>query len=188
MVSLQGKIEHIFLSSVLQLLCNDKKSGLLRVWRSEDEVRIYLHEGTIIYATSSEKKHRLGFILRSTGLVTPENLQKCRQLAKDRQQTLGKTLVEQNFISEENLKDCMTQKAQQTLYGLFIWEKGFFEFQDKQLDLKGHILIELNTMELILEASRQADEKAALEKKRAGKQRALELEKQFLEKTTNFMP
>lgn len=187
-MSLQGKIESIFLSSILQLLCNDKKTGSLRVWKDEVEVTIYLNEGTIIYAKSSEKKHHLGYLLRSTALITTDNLKKCLKLTQDKHQTLGKTLVEEGLISIENLKKFLRKKVRHTLYSLFLWKKGFFEFQDKKLNLEGHIIIELNTMELILEASRRADEKAVLEKKLYGEKQVLEQEKREAEKTLIILP
>ncbi len=57
----------------------------------------------------------------------------------------------------------MHEKVQETLYDLFMWKKGNFEFSQSNFNLSGHVITELNTMELILEASRRVDEQAAKE-------------------------
>jgi hypothetical protein len=44
-----------------------------------------------------------------------------------------------------------------------MWKKGNFEFSQSHFNLTGHVITELNTMELILEASRRVDEQAAKE-------------------------
>jgi len=187
-MSLYGNIESIYLSSVLQLLCNDKKTGVLSVRKNMIEVRIYFYEGIIIYATGSEKEYRLGYFLRKEGVVPTEVLRKCLKLSETKKQTLGKTLVEEGCIPIEELKEHMEKKVNEILYSLFLWKKGTFEFQEKKINLKGHVIIELNTMELILEASRRSDEKAALEQNELGDAGALKKLEKELDNTFVYIP
>jgi len=162
MIGLRGSLESIYLASILQLLCNDKKSGMLRVWSTSDEVRIFFDRGTIVYSTGSQKSTRLGFLLRSERLIPEEQLWYCLGLARERKTALGKILVEQGLISQEKLEQLNSWKVEQTLYNLFLWKKGEFEFLDRELNLEGHILTQIDTMEIILEASRRADEMSVL--------------------------
>ena len=160
---LSGDTETVYLFSILQLLCNDKKTGVLRVWKGIEDVKIYLNEGTIIYATGSQKKFRLGYLLRTSGIVSAQNIRKCLKIAKLKGQALGKVMVEEGVVTEKKLTDFMHEKVQETLYDLFMWKKGNFEFSQSNFNLSGHVITELNTMELILEASRRVDEQAAKE-------------------------
>ncbi len=160
---LSGDIDTVYLFSILQLLCNDKKTGVLRVWKGIDDVKIYLNEGTIIYATGSKKKFRLGYLLRTSGLVSAQNIRECLKIAKLKGQALGKVMVEEGVVTKKKLTAFMYEKVQETLYDLFMWKKGNFEFTQASFNLNGHIITELNTMELILEASRRVDERAAKE-------------------------
>lgn len=163
---LTGDIETVYPFSILQLLCNDKKTGVLRVWKGVQDVKIYLNEGTIVYATGSQKKFRLGYLLRTSGIVSAENLRKSLKIAQQQGQALGKVLIDEGFVTEQKLTDFMHEKVQETLYDLFMWKKGNFEFEKTSLKLTGHIITELNTMELILEASRRVDEQAALDEEK----------------------
>jgi hypothetical protein len=160
---LSGDTETVYLFSILQLLCNDKKTGVLRVWKGIEDVKIYLNEGTIIYATGSQKKFRLGYLLRTSGIVSAQNIRKCLKIAKLKGQALGKVMVEEGVVTKKKLTDFMHEKVQETLYDLFMWKKGNFEFSQSNFNLSGHVITELNTMELILEASRRVDEQAAKE-------------------------
>jgi len=163
-MALQGNLESFFLASVFQLLCNDKKTGILRVAEGENEVKVYFKEGTVIYAVSSEKEHRIGYFLKSKGMLSDRDLQKCLQIAKQKKMQLGKALVEEGCISVDDLKEVIRLQVENILYGLFLWQKGDFEYNDAKLNLSGLILTELDAMELILEASRRVDEISILKK------------------------
>ncbi len=162
MIALSGNLECIYLASVLQLLCNDKKSGMLRVWNDKDEVRIFFDTGDIVYSIGSQKTTRLGYLLRNEGLIPESQLLYCRQLARERKEALGKVLVERGLISNENLEELNCWKVRQTLYTLFLWKNGRFEFLERMMNFEGHILTQIDTLEIILEASRRADEMSVL--------------------------
>jgi len=130
----------------------------------EDEVKVYFQEGTVIYAISSQKEHRIGYFLKSKGMLSERDLQKCLQVGKQKKLQLGKVLVEEGYITVDDLKDVIRLQVENILYGLFLWQKGDFDYKDAKLNLSGLILTELDAMELILEASRRVDEMSILTK------------------------
>jgi hypothetical protein len=62
---LKGNFETFNLNSIFQLLNDDQKTGVLKVRNENKEIRIYLKDGEIIYATGSQNKDRLGHFLIS---------------------------------------------------------------------------------------------------------------------------
>ena len=173
-MALKGNIETFYLSSVLQLLAQDKKTGILTIAEKGRIVRVYIKNGNIVYAVGSQKEVRLGYLLRTKGIISAEELHKALSLAKQRNEKLGKILVEKSYISVETLKKFIHQQVRDILYNLFLWKKGFFEYSDVQLNLEGHIITSLNTLELVLEASRRADEKSELQKRQSPNTEAYE--------------
>ncbi|MEA2061816.1 MAG: DUF4388 domain-containing protein [Thermodesulfobacteriota bacterium] len=157
-MNLQGDFEGLTLASILQLLCNDQKTGVLRVTCEEEESRVFFEQGTIIYASSSLKEAKLGVLMRKDGILSAKHLQKCLALAREENIHLGKVLVEKGYISLDSLKKYNTRQVETILYNLLFWKKGRFEYKDTKLNLKGMIVIQLNPMKLILEASRRVDE------------------------------
>ncbi|MBI9090244.1 MAG: DUF4388 domain-containing protein [Desulfobacterium sp.] len=163
-MNLQGDFEGLTLASILQLLCNDQKTGILTVTRESVESRVFFDQGTIVYASASLKQSRLGFLMRADGIISAQQLQKCLAFAKEEKIHLGKILVEKGYISLETLKKYNTKQVETILYDLLFWEKGKFEYKDARLNLKNMIVTQLNPMKLILEASRRIDELSVLKK------------------------
>ncbi|MCP4118242.1 MAG: DUF4388 domain-containing protein [Desulfobacteraceae bacterium] len=163
-MNLQGDFEGLTLASILQLLCNDQKTGILTVTRENVESRVFFDHGTIVYASASLKQARLGFLLRTDGIISAQQLQKCLAFAKEEKIHLGKILVEKGYISLDTLKKYNTKQVETILYDLLFWEKGKFEYRDARLNLKNMIVTQLNPMKLILEASRRIDELSVLKK------------------------
>ncbi|MBF0232316.1 MAG: DUF4388 domain-containing protein [Desulfamplus sp.] len=161
-MNLQGDFEGLFLTSILQLLCNDQKTGLLRVTSGDNECKVFFEEGTIVYASGSQKESRLGYILRRDGIISVEQLQKCLELGREQKVSLGKILVDKGYVTMSTLKKYNTKQVEEILYSLLLWKKGKFEYKDIKLNLEGMVITQLNPMKLILEASRRIDEMSVL--------------------------
>ncbi len=163
-MSLKGNLETFFLSSILQLLDNDKKTGMLRVVGKTEEVRVFIKDGSIIYALGSKKESRLGYLLRTKGVLSEEQLSKCLLTAKEKNEPLGKILVEKGYVSHDMLRQFLYDQVQGVVFDLFLWEKGEFEYTDGRIDTEGKVLVQISIMKLILEASRRIDEMSILRK------------------------
>ncbi len=161
---LKGNFETFFLTSILQLLCNDQKSGILRLKKQEHEIKIIFKEGDIVYAVGSAKETRLSFSLLKRGLVSKKQVEECLRLAKARRHSLEKVLVEKGFVSLEDLQDIINKHVEEIIFKLFLWEKGEFEYQDALINLRGAAATRLNTTKVLLEASRRIDEMSIIRK------------------------
>ncbi|MCK5544821.1 MAG: DUF4388 domain-containing protein [Desulfobulbaceae bacterium] len=157
-MNLKGEFESLFLSSILQLLCDELKTGVLQVTNGKKKSRVFFKKGTIVYATSSQKEAHLGYILKSNGILSDEQLQKCMASAREKKQAFGKILVDNGYISLGAFKKYNHKQVEEILYTMLLWKKGKFEYIDTELNLQAMVLTRLNTMKLILEASRRADE------------------------------
>ena len=93
-MTLKGSLQTVSLYGIIQLLCNEHKSGILRVFRDREEYQIFYLEGSIIYAIESKKEARLGTLLIRDGLITAEKLKDCLQLARERRQAIGRILID----------------------------------------------------------------------------------------------
>lgn len=163
-MALKGNIETFYLSSILQLLCGDKKTGVLTIAEGDRRVSVFLKNGTIVHAAGTQKEVRLGYLLRTKGIISAEELEGALALARQRQERLGKILVEKGYISAETLKRFIHQQVREILYDLFLWKRGEFEYVDKDVAIDEEFAADFNHMEIILEGSRRVDEWALLSK------------------------
>ncbi|MFW6243626.1 MAG: DUF4388 domain-containing protein [Desulfovibrionales bacterium] len=161
---MKGNIKTFALTSILQLLSTDRKTGVLELKNQDNAVKIFFSEGTIVYAMGSRKESRIGHILRSRDLISEEQLREGLQLAQQRKHALGKVLVDKGYISIKTLKTILHQQVEDILLELFYWDEGDFEYEDMHINLKAMIVTQINIMSLILEASRRIDEISVLKK------------------------
>ncbi len=164
-MAITGNIKTFYLSSLLQLLSNDKKTGILELTDGSDIVQVFFRDGTIINAFGSSRVERLTNYLRSEGIVSREQLDKCLAVSAHTGKKIGKVLVEQGLISQDLLESLLYRQIEQTLFSLFLWEQGEFEYRDQELDLSDQIVTSFDTMQVVLEASRRVDEISQLKQR-----------------------
>jgi len=163
-MALKGNIDTFFLGSIFQLLRNDKKTGIFRISDGHHEATVIIKQGTIVYAMSSKRESRLGNMLLDNGIVSLEQLELCLTLGKERKQALGKVLVDQGYISLEHLQTFVHKQIKEIIFSIFNWEKGEFVYEDKQLDLSGIVITQLDIMSVLIEVSQRVDEMSVLKK------------------------
>lgn len=178
-MALQGSLDTLYLNSILQMLRNDKKSGLFRAFNDRDEVTIYFSNGEVIYATGSHNNIRLGQLLLKAELISADQLQDCLKEAETQTASFGKYLVENHHLSAENLRMMLHKQTEELILQLFFWEKGQFEYRDAQINVKGLVPAKINIMKIILDATRKIDELAVLKKHLPGDDVILQVSKQI---------
>jgi len=161
---LTGNFETFNLNSIFQLLSNDQKTGVLKVKNEDKEIRIYLKDGQIIYATGSQKNDRLGYFLKSSGIISEEQLQAALKKSKVEKKALGKILIEQGILTSRKLQENIHRQIEQMIFNLFLCDKGDFEYNDAAINVKGMVVAKINMVSLLLEASRRIDEISILRK------------------------
>ena len=157
-MSLKGNLETVTLAGVLQLLCNEQKTGLLRVQNSEGDFQIIINEGNIVYAIESKKEARLGELLVRDRIISETKMSESLIEAKNKKQAIGKILVDQGYIQKKTLHKYIYMQVEEILFNLFLHENGEFEYNDSTFLLKWLVVLKLNTMHLIIDALQRVDE------------------------------
>ncbi len=157
-MSLKGNIETFRLSSILQMLNYERRTGRLIIRSSDNFIQIFLHEGDIIYATETRKTNRLGDLLKEAGFISQADLDDCLALSHHNKDRLGKTLVQKGYISAEKLNEFIRKQAENTIFNVLLSESGEFEYTDTEINLNGTDAFKIDTMFVLLEASRRIDE------------------------------
>jgi predicted transcriptional regulator len=161
---LKGNFEPASLASILQLLSNDERTGILQLTNGENEVKMFVKNGDVISATGSNKESRLGYLLRSKGMISVKDLAYCLAVSKEKKQALGSVLVKRGFISVQTLKKTIHRQAEEVIYNLFLWKTGYFEYNDTNNVPKGALVTKIDIMNIIMEATRRIDEMAVFAK------------------------
>jgi Domain of unknown function (DUF4388) len=152
----RGSLEEHPIAAILRPLLREKKTGPLRLSRGKAAKTLYLSDGRLIFATSTDPDDRLGEMLLRKGLISYRSLEESVRAIKagKRQGTL---LVESGAIRSKDLVDGVTEQVQEIIYSVFLWEEGAFEFEEGDLPSREVIVLRMSTADLILEGVRRIE-------------------------------
>ena len=157
-MSLSGNLRTMALADVLQWIASDKKTGTLHLERLQVRKRIVFRRGTITTSWSNDPRESLGQYLVRDLRITEEQLFKALLRQEGERSLLGSILVSEGIISEEELRSALRSKAEETIYDVFLWPDGKFEFRAGEYPENIHFHIEASVTEVLLEGVRREDE------------------------------
>lgn len=168
-MALSGTLGDFQVPDILQLISLQKKTGYLTLKASENEiVTVTFLDGMIVGADSLNKRieERLGHVLTKSGKLTREELTKALEIQKKTLQRLGYILVTEGFIEKETLRQALAIQMQQTIYRLFRWKSGEYNFQPQEkVDWDKDNVEPMSTESIMMEGVRIVDEWPLIEKK-----------------------
>ncbi len=146
------------LSELLQWLALSQKTGTLVIEGRGVRKSLFFQNGRINFTSSSDQREYLGQFLVSHGYITEAELKKAMEVQEESKILLGRILLMINAISETDLVRLMRRKAEESIYDVFLWEDGNFEFvEGAQPDLK-MVPLSLDATSIILEGLHRCDE------------------------------
>ena len=157
-MSLAGNLRTMDLPEVLQWIASARKTGTLHLERRSVQKRIYFQGGGIYTSWSNDPRESMGQILVRERLITEEQLFKALLRREEQGRMLGVALIEDGVVSEEDIRRILRIKAEESIYDLFLWPEGKFEFKDGETAGDDLIPIELDVTSAILEGVRRVDE------------------------------
>lgn len=157
-MGISGNLNTMQLSELLQWLSLGQKTGTLLIEGRGVEKRIYFQNGRINSSSSSDQREYLGHFLVSHGYITEEELKMAMEVQEESNILLGKILVMINAIAETDLLRLMRKKAEESIYDVFLWEAGNFEFVDGELPELKMVPLSLDVTGIIMEGLRRYDE------------------------------
>ncbi len=157
-MSLKGELGTMALADILQWVSQGRKTGTLHINRGAVEKRISFSGGSIHSSWSNDPRESLGQFLVRERLVTEEQLFRTLLSQESEGRPLGALLVEDGMLKDEDLLRMLTHKAEETIYDLFHWTEGHFEFKDGELARNTPFAVDLDVTSVIMEGVRRVDE------------------------------
>ncbi len=155
---LKGNINIMAFADILQWISQGQKTGTLEIKGNKFTKEICFESGNIIATSSTNPREYLGQFLISYGKITEEGLKSVLDEQEKSEHMLGWILVKDNILSENEMKLFLKLKAEESLYDIFLWEEGEFQFVENKTLEKEYIKISLNPTTIILEGVRRVDE------------------------------
>jgi hypothetical protein len=75
---------------------------------------------------------------------------------------LGRILVTDGLLQEDEVQRFLRIKAEETIYDLFLWDEGAFKFYNEAPAQESHVLIQMDVTSILMEGTRRSDEWARI--------------------------
>jgi len=146
------------LTDLLQFLATARKSGTLKFDQGKINKQIYFKNGMIVGSKSNDPREYIGQVLLHYGKVDEIQLKVAREIQRTSGAKLGEVLVQQGFLTEEDVLATLKTRTLDAIYDLFVWTDGDFEFYDDELPAEDLLPIEVEPTNVIMEGIYRIDE------------------------------
>jgi TolA-binding protein len=125
----RGNLKEYSVTRLLQIVLEEQISGALTVTRGDTARTLYLKDGMITYATSTESGDRLGEIFIIQGKLSRSEVHEAFKKAQRKNTLLGRVLLVEGMITSQELFLAVTAQVVAILERMRSWRKGEFVFE-----------------------------------------------------------
>ncbi len=166
-MALTGTLKDFGIAEILQLIGQQAKSGVLHLAGDEEEIHVLMADGCVVSAeyTARHQKERLGEMLVRAELITREELGRALDAQNRTLRRLGDILVDMKLVSKQDLREMTALQTTETVYRLFAWKTGTYEFEAGAVEWDRTTMTPLRAESVLMEGFRQVDEWPAVRRK-----------------------
>jgi hypothetical protein len=129
-VTIEGTLDEFHLPDILQMVAQQKKTGILTVQGEATIVAVSFLGGRVVAADSLQEtvEERLGEVMVRRGLLTRQAFHGVVERQRRGQGRLVDLLVEEGLLERAQVLDSLRQQTTDLLRQLLGWESGEFKF------------------------------------------------------------
>ncbi len=157
-MGLSGTLRTMELPEILQWIERGQLTGTLEIESGSVRKQIVFKGGRFYSSASNDPREHLGQLLVRERLVTEEQLFSALLRQEEEGSPLGAILVEEGVLGEGDLRRALAAKVVESVYDLFLWEDGRFEFRDGEVPGRMAVHLDADVTGVIFEGARRADE------------------------------
>ncbi len=152
----QGTLADAPFPLLLVDLYNGNYSGCLTLRIAPIVKKVYLYDGAVIFASSTDHNDRLGeMLIRKGGIRVEEFFSAASKISPGRR--FGTILVEMGTLAPHELVRNVKEQVKEIVFSLFPLTHGDYELTDKQDATEEIITLNINTPELIKQGIQRMD-------------------------------
>jgi len=147
----RGRLSETSLPEILATIHRYRVPGVMELSRSEVTKHIFILDGDIIFATSTDRAESLGDHLLREGKITKAQYKvSSDELQRSPGKRHGSILVEMGFLASEDLGPAVREQVQQILWSTMDWTAGDVSFSVGRLRADEVFKIKIPTPRAIL--------------------------------------
>ena len=160
---LNGDVTTFPLAAIVQMIHDERKTGILTVTTPRHRCSIYFRGGKIIHVRgNTDKELKLGALLKANNLISEERLEDMLAVSKAMEKRLGTVLLEREYIDRDKLVSIIHLQFKETVATMLSWDDAQFSYSDGLDGYSDEIKCEVDPVRLVLEAKKREEFKGLI--------------------------
>jgi hypothetical protein len=158
----RGDLSQTALPEILYTIHRFQVPGVIEATRDGVMKRVYIKEGNVVHASSSDREDSLGNYLLRSGTLTPEIFEETMRERERLQKRYGVLLIEHGLLSPAEIYRAIRQQIEEVVWSLFYWQDGAVVFSIGDFREPDSVRIQLPMRQVILQGIKRAPNAKAL--------------------------
>lgn len=170
----RGDLKQTSLPEMLAIIDHTRVAGVVEAVQGGSTKKIFLENGYVVHASSTDLADSLGSYLRRSGRLSNEQFELAMQRRAESRRRLGEVLIEQRLLSPEEVFQAIREHVEAILWSLFSWEEGVVTFSIGEPDLAGSIRIQVPLRQVVIRGVKRAGNAKSIVQRMGGRDTLLE--------------
>ena len=158
----QGNLADTYLSDMFAVILRHNVPGMMEISRREVVKRIYIKDGGVVHAISTERTDRLGLHLYRAGRLTRQQLTESMEERDLSDWRFGEILIEREWLSPRELHEAIRSQMEEIVWSVFSWQEGQVAFRIGEGQASGKIRIHLPIRQVVLRGLKKVTDTKSL--------------------------
>lgn len=146
----RGNLSEVALPEILYTIDRFQVPGQMVATRGGSVKKVFLREGNVVSASSSDLADSLGHHLERSGLLTAQAFAEAMDARRQTNQRLGVLLIERGLLTPAQVYQAIRQQIEGIVWSLFDWPDGEIRFKIGGFRTPDAIRIQLPMRQVIL--------------------------------------
>jgi uncharacterized protein DUF4388 len=170
----RGDLSQTALPEILYTIDRFQVPGVIEASREGMIKQVYIKEGNVVHATSTDRNDSLGFYLQRSGVLTPEAFLETMQERERTNQRYGVLLIERGLLSPSEVYRAIRKQIEAIVWSLFYWQDGSVIFSIGEFRESDSVRIQIPMRQVILQGIKRAPDAKTLVARLGRKETVLE--------------
>ncbi len=165
----RGDLRQTALPEMLAIIHQTRVAGVIEAVLGDVAKRIFLENGYVVHAASSDLADSLGGYLRRSGKLSEGDFHVAMANRGAGNKRLGEVLIEQGTLAPAQVFQAIREHVEAIVWSLFAWEEGTVTFHLGALDTRELVRIQIPLRQVVVQGVKRAANAKSLVTRMGGK-------------------
>ena len=170
----RGDLSQTALPEILYTIDRFQVPGVIEASRDGVVKQVYIKEGNVVHAISTDRADSLGAYLQRSGVLSPEVFLETMRERERTNKRYGVLLIEKGLLSPAEVYGAIRKQTEAIVWSLFYWQDGSVIFSIGDFREPDSVRIQLPMRQVILQGIKRAPDAKALVTRLGRKETVLE--------------